>query len=408
MNVCYLTWGETPRSYGVFGSQVLGQFIETSKIMPDDTFSFISAVPIIHSGLIREKFDYKNELELLKNKLKPINFYRLPIYAPQNFVNSTQFTFNFMHSIAHSHLKKIVKKINPEVVHCRSYHAAWAALSVKERNDFDYKIVFDARGIWPEEVGLKNGFSGSSYDFLKKIESKLLQHSDIIIAVSDTMKKYFLNLGAKRVETIYLSTSTDKLMPRKENVNSVLNFCYVGALSNSTWHKIDELYNLFSHIRSCFDSVKFTIVTTSSHSDIRSVFLDFTSEELEITSTKGIGELQEKLSMVDFGVMSYFNPSNDKEMLLGNMVMAVKTAEYVAAGLPMIVNKYCGGAASVIKENELGIAYDPNTFNELSKDKILSSLHSKTKLQRNEIAKELFDYKSNARKYKIIYKKLSC
>jgi hypothetical protein len=57
MKVVYLTWVETHRSYGVFGSQVIGQFVETQKLSPNDEFHFISAVPIIHSGLLRENGD---------------------------------------------------------------------------------------------------------------------------------------------------------------------------------------------------------------------------------------------------------------------------------------------------------------------------------------------------------------
>ena len=41
MKVIYLTWGETPRSYGVFGSQVIRQFVETSKLLPEHKFYMI-------------------------------------------------------------------------------------------------------------------------------------------------------------------------------------------------------------------------------------------------------------------------------------------------------------------------------------------------------------------------------
>ena len=47
MKVVYLTWGETPRNYGVFGSQAIRQFIETQKLLPksnrfDTIFKYIS------------------------------------------------------------------------------------------------------------------------------------------------------------------------------------------------------------------------------------------------------------------------------------------------------------------------------------------------------------------------------
>jgi hypothetical protein len=69
MKVAYLTWGETPCIYGVFGSQVIRQFDETKKLLPNSEFHFISAVTIIHSGLLREKWRYFSELSMVKKNL---------------------------------------------------------------------------------------------------------------------------------------------------------------------------------------------------------------------------------------------------------------------------------------------------------------------------------------------------
>src|SRR5690606_20724497 len=97
MKVVYLTWGETPRSYGVFGSQVIGQFVETQKCTQDDDFHFVSGVPIIHSGLIREKWNYRKEIDNIKLRLGKIPFIKIPIFVPQNFVNSSKRSFGLMH-----------------------------------------------------------------------------------------------------------------------------------------------------------------------------------------------------------------------------------------------------------------------------------------------------------------------
>ncbi|NRB64995.1 MAG: hypothetical protein HRU40_18570, partial [Saprospiraceae bacterium] len=161
MKIMYLTWGETPRSYGVFNSQVISQFIETKKIMEDDEFYFLSALPIIHSGLIREKTSYfSTEFKAVKNRLNKakVEFAAIPIYAPQNFVTSAKNTFKFMHFGALKHFLKILNKVQPDVIHCRSYHAAFAAINAREKYGLFYKVIFDVRGLWPEEVALKKGW----------------------------------------------------------------------------------------------------------------------------------------------------------------------------------------------------------------------------------------------------------
>jgi glycosyltransferase involved in cell wall biosynthesis len=410
MRVAYLTWGETPRSYGVFGSQVIGQFVETAKLNPNDQFHFISAVPIIHSGLVREKWGYVKELNAVKAKLGSIQFHWLPIWVSQNFVYSSQRTFGLMHGIAHLHLKTKLLKVNPDIVHCRSYGAAWAALSVKEKYGLRYKIIFDGRGLWPEEAALKKGWSEKSADylFLKSIESKLLEYCDCSVTVSDTMHEHYVGLGAKNDHTIYLSADTNQLKVGVDQFefNDNVRFCYVGALSNDTWHQPSALVDLYRQLRALFPKTQLTIVTTSNHDSLRRDFAEFPENEIVLTATKTRAELKQVLESQDFGLMTYFQPKNDKEILLGRMVLAVKSAEYFIAGLPMICNAYCGGVARLIEKNQLGITYFPEKLEEIKREDINSYLNKAAKNRCQDFAEENFDYGVNALNYKNIYESL--
>lgn len=411
MRIIYLTWGETPRSYGVFGSQVIGQFTETANLLPESKFYFISAVPVIHSGLVREKWRYARELKLVKHKLGVINFHWLPIWAPQNLINSSKFTFKFMHGLAHRHLNKKLQMIKPDVVHCRSYHAAWAALCIKKKYQLNYKIVFDGRGLWPEEVSLKRGWSDQSpnYKFLKTIEGILLTECEKSITVSDTMHEHYVKLKGINDSTIYLSADTKQLKFEKNEFeqSDTIRFCYVGALSDTTWHQPKTLISLYRYLRRLFPKTKLTVVTTSNHSELQSLFSEFPEEEVKFTSTKTRAELNQVLNSQDFGLMTYFTPKTEKEILLANMVLAVKSAEYLIAGLPMICNKYCGGIASILKNNNMGIVYDPNTYKGLDLISIESFMKLERKLEISNEAKLLFGSEDNAILCANIYKLLT-
>lgn len=408
----YLTWGETPRTYGVFGSQVIGQFVETKQKNPNDVYLFVSAVPLIHSGLIREKVGYFDEIEKVKKALNGINFVWIPIFISQNFVNASKKTFNWMFFGAIRRFKYLIEEFEPDIVHCRSYMAAWAALQVRSKYGLDYRIIFDARGLYPEEVALKNGYqeNNQDYKFLKEIERVLLEKSDVTIAVSDTMARHFRGLNAKRVETIYLSASSEKLRVYRDNDERVLkpiNFCYVGALSEDTWHKISSLFELFSRLKRIFADSTLTIVTTSNHNSIRSAFSTFSSNDITITSSTSLSVLKKYLSAADFGLMPYFSPENSREELLADMVMAVKTAEYICAGLPVIVNKCCGGVAFLVKKYNMGIVYDPKKLSDLNAAEI-ELLRSSGEFcnEISEKARLLFDYKVHADKYSWLYRDL--
>jgi len=409
MKVCYLSWGETPRSYGVFGSQVLSQFVETKKQLPDSEFYFISGVPIVHSGLVREKLKYKEELNNVKAKLGDIKFIWVPIFATQNLVYASRYFFNFLIYGAERILKSQLLKIGPDIVHCRSYGAAWVALRVKKKYKLQYKIIFDARGLYPEEHALKNNYSitNKNYLFLKSIEKELLRECDITISVSDTMKHYFETLYAKSVECIYLSANTKKLFIESKVDSSKVVFGYVGALSESTWHRTSELLKLYQKLRETVPNPQINIITTSNHDEIRKIFKDIPENEIYLSSTRTVEELSNEMSKFDFGIMSYFNAKEKFEIILSDMVLAVKSAEYLAAGLPLIVNEKCGGISYIINKNQLGIVYNPDTFSEICKENIHKYLKDGKNRDRSSIAKDLFDYKNNADRYKELYQRLT-
>lgn len=408
MNIVYLTWGETPRSYGIFGSQVIGQFVETKKINPILNCKFISAVPIIHSGLVREKFSYKVEIEKIRELLGDIDFVRIPIYATQNFINSSRNTFKLMHLNAHARLAKHLVAAKTDVVHCRSYHATYAALNVRNKYKLNYKVIFDARGLWPEEIALKKNLHENSkdYKFFKTLEKWLLDNSDAVVSVSDTMKAHYETITNTTIKNIYLSASTELFKPNHLKSKKYKTLIYVGALSDDTWHKIEGLSKLYAKFRLAWPETKLIIVSTSNHNKIRETFSQYTESEVQITSTKTAIELSNYLSLADFACLPYFSPSSSLEKIVSNSVLAVKTVEYLSAGLPVLCNMHCGGAAKLIELNNLGISYNPDTLEELSQHKLAECLDSKVALRAIDAAARLFSYNSNADKYSHLYESL--
>ncbi len=413
MKIMYLTWGETPRSYGVFDSQVIGQFVETMALLPGSQSLFVSGVPLIHSGLVRERLRYANELKKVKSKLGPTPFEWVTVLMTQNVVVPSRRTFDWIYAGAWHRLRTVLERFEPDIVHCRSYHAAWAALQARRRFGGRYRIIFDARGLFPEEVALKRRYADQSPDYLylKGVERALLDECDVTVAVSDTMDEHFRALGARQVEVVYLSASYARLRAARERTGAAkqrLEFCYVGALSEDTWHKPSSLARIFARLKADFADAKLTIVSTSSHGAIRPHFVQWPEADVEITSTKTNEELKRYLLRADLGLMSYFEPTTPREVMLADMVMAVKIAEYLCAGLPVIVNRYCGGAARVIAQHALGVVYDPGMLAALDVKRIRQLVDEPGARDRiSGTACKLFDYTVHARQYADLYRRLA-
>ncbi len=413
MNIIYLTWGETPRSYGVYGSQVIGQFVANARAQSQHNYHLVAGVPIVNSSLIREGRAYKNETLKIKKMLGDVSFQKIAIFAPQNFIFSNRYTFHSMHWFAHKTLANIVKNTKPAIIHTRSYHATYAALKTKQKYGFDYKIIFDARGVWPEEVAWKKKYSPNSenYLFLKKIEHDLLTHSDITVILSETMETLLNNDKNFNTRLIYTSADTQKL---KSNIPPALNkkqpniikLCYIGALADSTWHSPDQLQNLYNHILKLGFDPYVKIITTSDHEKLRNSLPDISSEKLDFISTSSTEELLNALSDVHIGLLPYRKNTDEFAKIVGSSIVGTKTAEYLSAGLPILVNENCGGAAILVEKYGLGLCYNPDSFANLTAPSLSKMLEINTD-EIKKTAEQLFDYESNARQYHNLYSDLT-
>lgn len=412
MRITYLTWGETPRSYGVFGSQVIGQVKATRNFSSEVNIELVSGVPIIHSGFVREKWEYFKQISNIENILGEIPFTRLSIWASQNFIYPSRKTLILFHNaLTYLSLLRHLSRRRPDIVHCRGYHAAYAAVNLRKRFQLSYKIIFDARGLWPEEMLLKKDAPPTSKDhfFFKKLEKKLLSDVDAVVAVSDTMAEYFSSIAPRDslITTVYLSASKGLntiLAQDFGGESKVTTLGYVGALSLDTWHSPSDLLSLYKKFRSEVDKPRLLIVTTSNHEAIRSYFKGIPTSEVDIVSAYSTEEVSKYLTQMDFGALPYLVPKNKNQEVLAKTVLAVKTAEYLMNGIPVLCNKFCGGAAYLISKDQLGIAYDPHTLREIARENLgLYNRRTSSNRIRN-CAYKLMSYDSNAARLHDLYR----
>jgi hypothetical protein len=407
MRVFYLTWGETPRLAGVYKSQVINLIC---KFPSDIKIDLICGLPIVHSGLFREKFKFFGMLQKIRSKLKYSNgssFTIIPIFAFQTIIYPKRWSFFFLSFLSDIFFIFLIKKKNPDIIHCRGYYSTYFALNLRDRFSFNYKVIFDPRGLFPEETLLLKGFAENSfcYNKLKKIEKWNIEKCDIILSVSETMTDYYRLLGARDIRTIYLSSSfKNNLKIKKLDVDNI-KFCYVGALSNDSWHKTNILIDLYKVLYNFFPTSILTIITNSEHAEIVRFLPDYLKRNIVLKSCSNPEAVLTELDLQDIGLMSYFIPNNSIEHKVANTVFAIKTVEYLASCMPVIVNKFCGGASSYIFENKLGIVYDPISFIEINKISITDLIYD---FDYHKFSKKIssFSYENNVGRYLDTYKYL--
>lgn len=362
MRVAFLTWGETPRLAGVLGSQVVRPYADLGANPAVSHFSLICGLPALHSGLFRERHRYVKELSNIRSIMRG-NLSIVPIPVVQTKIYSTSLKeFQRFHaSISHKLLARSFCDAEPDIVHCRSYHATWAALAVRRKYSMSYKVVFDARGNFPEEVAFKSprGFDDCTYDMWKRLEQQMLDESDVVLGVSGVLTDHFASMTETRCMTSYPACA---LAPNASNRpiggEDMLRLVYVGALAADTWHSPAELGRLYRRIRSLAKTRTRLFVISSSAEKQYARSLGLERSEWESIEAPDSAAVMAQLQNCDIGLLP-FRPTRSKyEATIGRTMLGTKTVEYAGSGIPTIASSAAGGAAEIISSRGLGISYD--------------------------------------------------
>lgn len=422
-NLLYVTWGEVIIENGIFKNQVVEQLKLIKKERKDLNVFLLSGVPLGNRKFLKQPSQFLNELKKIKASCAEngINFsYRL-IYVPSPWFYTPASKIGIYDASQVSFLKNFIRRNNIALVHCRSYTPTRLMLKVREQlKSNPFKLIFDTRGNFPEEGLLKNHLSEQDYAFWKEKEKTLFKESDAVVNVSDTFTDYVNAITDNpEVHTIYTSTNLVIFhrLPeaeRKEardpfNVTSsdrVLT--YLGEISDTGWHQKRNLFNLYRAFKGAFANAKLLLVTSNTKEELMQSFTaeGFDANELIVVKGRTQQEVNKYLNIADYASLPFKKITNELDKTLGYTMIASKTGEYLATGLPVIVNNKIGAASKLVSETQTGVTYEMD--NEASVIPSLKEFEANKEIviERCVQTAKRFDAKTNAEKYLAIYDKL--
>lgn len=185
----------------------------------------------------------------------------------------------------------------------------------------------------------------------KRIIKRNFNRSDIIIAVSDFLKKYYSNrLGIKNIKTVYNGVVNakdlillDKRRKEKENQkNSFITFGIVGLLHPKKGQA--EAINAFGLINKEFPETKLIIAGLGDQTGLR-----------ELVKRIGLEDKVEFWGHIEEPFEAFLEM--DVYLMCSRMEgLGRVTLEAMASGLP-VIGYYEGGTKDIILENETGLFY---------------------------------------------------
>ena len=388
MNLLYLTCLDSVINNAVYESQVISLVSELKKLSGGNLnitiHAIMPAVVIARKEIRFQFFKYNKELNTIKKNLKRLfvecKFIFLPFVVFNRYGSYLNKVLLFLFLVASFPiLTHYIMKNKIQIIHCRSYLATLMAVFIKLFHP-KISIVFDVRGFYPEE-GVVHGcwkINSQTYKLWKKIEKILFSKSDHIIALSDQFRKHIIDIvpGAK-CSLVLASVNTDKFKydkNKRENIrekigfNGSVAFVYSGGLGS--WHDPKYLSKMFGEIKKRIPKSKFLILTSYNKINLVNIFKnDGLSKSDYLIFNLRQEEVPEYLISVDFGVVPLKNIKNDPAMqLIARTMIGLKVSEYLACGLPIIMNPDIKGLGSLMKKHKIGVYFYNKRLNETFKN----------------------------------------
>lgn len=311
----------------------------------------------------RERKDIYNErAKKLKAELKKdgIGWHRLR-YHKSPTLPATLFDV-FMGIILGLYLT-LINRIG--IIHARSTVPA-AIGFVISRLTFR-KFIFDERGLMAEEYvdgGIwKNG--SFLYKLVLYFEKKFLTSANAVVVLSENIREYLLNSnylrwqkGNKKAITVIPCCVDTRIfnpsplnrhnLKKKYKLQGKFTFLYSGSLG--TWYMFEEMVDFLCAAKKIINNLHFLLLTRTPKNTIRDCWLSkgMPINDITIASVE-FGRMPDYIKLADAG-MFFIKPVFSKRSSC-----PTKFAEYLACGLPVVINRGIGDTDRIIEKWNAGV-----------------------------------------------------
>lgn len=402
LKITYLTTEDI--SSGLFSSQVLTPIKRMAEIDPNREFLIF---------VINRPWKYFNHRKVLKdihksfNNKKNISLKYIPFLPPlRNITRSkllSKFVINYI-----SILIFLFTKREDTLYHARGYLDCAAGLLANLK-----PMIFEPRSLWTlENVAMGTIIEGSSAElYWTKIEKMCSVQSNKVVSINEQManylnKKYNLYMKDVVIPISYsdqnFSYRSDKRKELREKLflNNKKVFVYSGSLG-MTKIGVNSIIKIIFKLKEVFSDSYFLFLTPTYESTlIKEIVKKVGLNEVNFKLIHPrFGEISDYLSAADYGYHAI--PAQPDSFSR----MGTKIVEYLAVGLPAIVNENVGAAASILNAHNLGITINENSNSKFIVDR-LKLINEIDRSERINFAKENFEVSSAAKKYLKIYEDL--
>jgi glycosyltransferase involved in cell wall biosynthesis len=275
--------------------------------------------------------------------------------------------------------RKLVPRKAIEMVHARSHIPATIALALKRR--FGIKMIFDIRGLMADEYVDANHWQKGSvpYQLTKRMERRAFAAADGIVTLTERIWPIINKWEGLRDRDVahevvpccadlelFRFSQADRERRRGElRLGDRFVIVYSGSVDG--WYLTEEMADFFAVFLKRNPQAHCLWLTPTKHDRIRSLMKErvIRAENYSVLAAAP-GDVASYLSACDAG-LAFIKPCLSK---LASS--PTKYAEYLACGLPLIINAGIGDSEALIADGKVGALVCD--FNEAEYEKAASAV----------------------------------
>ncbi len=290
-------------------------------------------------------------------------------------------------------LIRAAKRWPPQIIHVRSDVPALMAVLARRRTNG--KLLFDIRGFWADER-VEGGLwrpGGLLYRLAKRCERRFYAEADAIVTLTQASVPYLRAWTGQRSVPIQVIPTCVDLRKFAERPQRPDGPHAVWSGSIGTWYRFDLARRVAQAL-----ALPLTVVTRQVELARREL-RDYPSTVRSVTPD----EMPDQLFSGDIGlclIASRFSKTASAP---------TRFAEYLAAGMPVVVTKGVGDLETVVEEHQVGAVLhgeDDRSLADAAAQVRALAADQTARKRCQRLARERYDVDAGASQYASLYQRL--
>jgi len=279
------------------------------------------------------------------------------------------------------------------------------------------KFIFDVRGLMAEEY-VDGGIwkkDGLVYVVTHYIEKKLLLCADGVVVLAETIRDFFNGsdglLAKKQIAVIPSCVDVERFCNGRRPAGVIRQrlgldgkFVFIYAGSVGTWYLIREMIDFFIAAKKIIHNAHFLILTQMDRELVKNYCRNKGVSLGDVTVSEAeYDDIPDYLAVGDAGIF-FIKPCFSKRSSC-----PIKFAEYLAAGLPVVINAGIGDTDTMVQKHNVGVVIREFSRDSYVRgvDQLLGLMSEKVLLAErcSKAAKDLFSLDMGVFRYLDVYHK---